>query len=82
MRSVCVRCLLLALPVLLSVATAGGADRPSPASRPARRGTPTIEKPIEPSHPLVLENALKVGEKIDVARFKGKVVILRGLCPE
>jgi hypothetical protein len=45
-------------------------------------GAPSIEKPAEPQCALVLENARAPGAKVDVAMYRGKPVVLRGMCPE
>ena len=62
--------LLMGLVVLLSAEGSVAAERPS------------IEGPTEPACKLVLEDAKRPGTKVDVADFRGRPVVLRGMCPE
>lgn len=55
---------------LLSARTAASTEKPS------------IEKPMKPARKLVLEDALRPGTMLDVADYRGKPVLLRGMCPE
>ncbi|MCD6415810.1 MAG: hypothetical protein J7M08_03840 [Planctomycetes bacterium] len=43
---------------------------------------PSVEKPAEPSGRLVLEDAMRPGIKVDVAAYRGKPVVIRGISPE
>ena len=51
--------------------------------RPAARAEePSIEKPVEPTRKLILEDALRPGIMLDITDYRGKPVLLRGMCPE
>ena len=55
----------------------------SMVARPAlAEGGPSIERPVAPVCKLVLENIRKPGTKVDVSEFRGKPVVVRGICPE
>ena len=41
-----------------------------------------LETPIAPKLKLSLENAYEPGKKVSLERFKGKIVLLRGVVPE
>ena len=62
--------LLVTVALLLSARSAASAEEPS------------IEKPVEPARKLVLEDALRPGTMLDVADYRGRPVLLRGMCPE
>ena len=52
-------------------------------ARPAlAEGGPSIERPMAPACKLVLEDIRKPGTKVDVSAYRGKPVVVRGICPE
>lgn len=48
----------------------------------AQAGEPSVEKPVDPACALVLENVMDPGTKVDVSKYKGRPVLIRGMCPE
>lgn len=43
---------------------------------------PSIDKPLKPPATLVLEDVLKSGTMVNVAKYYGRPLVLAGLCPE
>lgn len=60
----------------MGLATLSG-SRFSPAAN-----QPSIERPTKPACQLVLEDAKRPGTMVDIAEFRGRPVVLRGMCPE
>ena len=50
--------------------------------KPDRREQFLLENPVEPRIKLVLEDAYRPGTMVDVAQYKGKVVVLRAVACE
>ncbi len=45
-------------------------------------GEPSVEKPVDPACALVLDNVMDPGTRVDVSKYKGRPVLIRGMCPE
>ncbi|MFQ5809423.1 MAG: hypothetical protein ACE5JM_07380 [Armatimonadota bacterium] len=43
---------------------------------------PSVDEPAEPQCELVLEDAKQPGTTVDVSQYRGKPVVMRGMCPE